>query len=88
MSMYRTIHAETRAWQRYGCAPTAPEWRDAVCAITSTVMGLVAPAMRLRRHRGGIEEWIVRVGDVAMRVVYNPASACIVTVLPPHLRRQ
>lgn len=81
--MYRTAHADIRAEQRYGFVPTEAEWAGAICSITSSIIGIAAPAMRLRRQKSGIEEWAVRVGGVAMRVVYCSRTASVITVLPP-----
>jgi hypothetical protein len=78
----RTIHAETRVWQRYGVAPTRRQWDEAVQHIIGRVIGEKRPAMRLRTMENGREEWIVRVAGIAVRAVYCPRGAVILTVLP------
>lgn len=78
----RTIHAEVRVWQRYGVAPSRREWDEAVQHIIGRVIGEDRPAVRLRLFDNGREEWIVRVAGVAVRAVYCPLGAVILTVLP------
>jgi len=84
-----TIHAEVRALERYGVEPSAADWSAAVDAIIGVVAGESRAALLLRRLHSNSEEWIVRVSGVAMRVVYKPSAACIITALPrtPPLNR-
>jgi hypothetical protein len=77
-----TVHAQARVWERYKVAPTRREWDEAVGAIMARAMGEESQAVKMRLMKGGLEEWIVRVGRTFIRAAYSPRTACIVTVLP------
>lgn len=84
-NIWATPHADQRAAERTGINPTVAQWRDAVIDIITTVSGDSTRALMERRdaksgHNGEI--WYVHVGSVAMKVVYAPRLAQIITVLP------
>lgn len=75
---YCSLHAQERAAERLGFVPGIEEWREAVLAILDSLSGH-ARALMVRRH-GEKEEWVVYLGGVQARVIWNPAEALIVTV--------
>jgi hypothetical protein len=97
---HATAHAIERIGERYGLAPTAEQWRDAVLDIIGTVAGDQPAAVMLQKQvpGGRTEQWLVRISGVQVVAVYAPAEATIVTVQPrgskatpwpisPHLRQ-
>ena len=80
--MIGTRHAAMRARERHGAQPDEAMWRLVLLDITDTVLGIRLAATRLRRQPSGSEIWLVRVDGAARRVVYDPETAKIVTVLP------
>lgn len=77
------IHAEQRALERYGIAATQQDWDALVLAITDSVMGRSNSAWLLGRQNDGTEKWLAPLAGVAVRVVYCPRQARVITVLPP-----
>lgn len=77
-------HAARAAAVRYGVALDESDFRMMVLAIVAVVSGIVAPAMLLARARQGREIWLTQIPyGPAVRVVYSPTFARIITVLPP-----
>lgn len=76
-----TRHAAMRVRERHGAQPDAEMWRLALLDITDTVLGIRTGAMRLRLKSDGREIWAVRLDGVCRSVVYDPATATIITVL-------
>ncbi len=80
-------HAAHAAADRYGLALDECDFAAMVADIILTLAGDRNAALMLRRQDCGSEIWIVRVPDgPAVRVVYRPAIAMVVTVLPPWWR--
>lgn len=79
---HHTDHARDRALERCGITVTDAEWTKAVADIMEVVAGLGSKAMMLHRFQDGHERWLVRLGTWPARVIYDPVSAVIVTVLP------
>ena len=77
---FHTDHAEDQILSRYLYEPTPADWRAAFLDIVDRRSCLLA------RQRDGIERHIVRVGNVAVVIVYDPATATMITVLPPNAR--
>ena len=77
-----SYHAAQRVRERHGVQPDEALWRGVLLDITDTVAGLRHAALLLRREGHGTEIWAVRIDGVARKVVYNPATAEIVTVYP------
>lgn len=77
-------HAAIRAAERHGLSVTTSDLRSAFLDIVDTVAGLRRAAVLLHRKSNGTERWLVRLGERAVRVVYIPEAALIVTVLPNH----
>jgi hypothetical protein len=77
---HATFHACVRVEQRLGFVPDDEDWLGVLMAITDTVVGKPR-ALMLRQH-AGIEIWLVPMRDMAARVVWNPETAVVVTVLP------
>ena len=77
---YATRHAQKRAAERLGFAPTEDEWRDAAMAILDSLGG-TARGLMVRRHPGGLETWLVPFAHVSARVVWSPDAALIITVM-------
>lgn len=75
-----TEHAAERAKERFGVDVTDEQWREAVMAIWDTVAGGCALALFLGALPAGKEAWAVRLAGHDVRVIYDPATACIVTV--------
>ena len=77
-------HAARAAAARYGVALTEDDFRSMVAAIMATVAGECAPAILLARTALRREIWLTRIpSGPAVRVVYIPVFARILTVLPP-----
>lgn len=76
-----TRHADERIWERFGYGATTADWRQAGLDIMDAAVGERRAALLIRRCHGK-EWWYVRVGPCAVRVVYDPNKAVIVTVLP------
>ena len=76
--MFATRHASLRVEQRLGFVPDDEDWVGVVLAITDRAM---TSALKLRQA-GEAEVWLVRMRDVAAKVVWNPATAVVITVLP------
>lgn len=74
-------HAQARALERHGINLGPKECRQVAKDI---VMGR---AILLRRN-GHIEEWLVKVREKAIRLVFNPKQCKIITVLPHGRRKQ
>ena len=69
-----TDHARERAEQRLGRDLTDDEWRSVVLSITSR-----KGFMTYRNE--GRESWLVLLGGMAIKVIWDPRSAYVVTVL-------
>lgn len=74
-------HAQDRAAERLGRPPSRSEWRLVLWAI------LEREAPLLRACDGGEEIYLVRLGDLAFRVVWVPDTASVKTILPPYAWR-
>jgi hypothetical protein len=81
---HAAITAKYAAGQ-HGLEPTATDWRDAVLAICAAVAGEASSARYIGPTRFDREIWRVTLCGVPVRVVYQPADALIVTVLPRHI---
>lgn len=80
-------HAARRAAERYGAQLAAEDFSAMAMDIIATVAGERRAAALLHRTTPEREIWLVRMpGGPAVRVVYAPASAVIVSVLPPGYR--
>lgn len=75
-----TEHADIRAHERFGIEATAADWRAAVLSIWNTLAGETPTALFLGVIADGKEAWGLHLGGHDVRVVYDPATACIVTV--------
>lgn len=80
---YCSAHADQRVFERYGIVTNGADWRQALLDITDTVLGLRIGAVRRSRQPDGKERWTIVMQGKAVQVVYDPAAACIVTVLHP-----
>jgi len=76
---YASDHAQQRAIERLGFAPTVDQWRSAALAIMDSVDGR-ARALLVQRDRD-CEQWRVHIGGRAALVVWSPTRAIVVTVL-------
>lgn len=74
-------HATKRAVERYGVHPTAEQWRQAVLAIIEAAAGNGDQARLISRF-GDVEQWVVPVAGVPIRLLYDPNAAQILTALP------
>lgn len=75
-------HARDAALARHGLLLEEGDFRAMALAIIAAVSGDVSGAILVSRQAQGREIWIVRVpGGPAVRVVYAPERAQIVTVL-------
>lgn len=75
-------HAAEAAQLRYGLNLDEAEFRAMALAIIAAVAGDASDAALASRQGAGREIWIVRVpGGPAVRVVYVPERAQIITVL-------
>ena len=79
-------HAQARTIERYGYEPTQADWWQAALDILDTLAGARSAALMLGRWRGTSEVWLVRLGLVAVRLVWVPTAAIVATVLPPRAR--
>ena len=80
-------HAQDAAAQRYGLALDEDDFRAMVAAIVLAAAGDARNALLLYTQRSGREVWLVRVpSGPAVRVVYSPRRAQIVTILPAGYR--
>jgi putative component of toxin-antitoxin plasmid stabilization module len=76
-------YAQTAAFTRFGVMLEACDFAAMVSDIIATLAGDAPVAMMLSRQELGREVWVVRIPDgPAVRVVYEPIAAMIVTVLP------
>ena len=76
-------HAVEQAQARYGVRLDDGDFAAMVRDILAVVDGEAAPALLLARMQRGREIWLLRIpAGPAVRVVYSPISAQIVTVLP------
>ncbi len=75
-------HARQRVSERYGVTPTPSDWRLAQADI------LDGRAVRTRCRPDGEagDEYLVRLGSTAARVIFSPDTSVIVTVVPPAMR--
>lgn len=69
-------HAWERAAERMGRPLRSEEWRAVLLQV------LDRKAVLLSRQDDMGEIYLVAVGTVSMRIVWNPFQACVVTVLP------
>ena len=80
-------HARDAAAQRYGLALDEDDFDAMVGAIVLAAAGDACGALLLYVQRSGREIWLTRVpAGPAVRVVYSPPRAQIVTILPPGYR--
>lgn len=81
-------HAVERAQQRYGITLGEPDFAAMVGDIIAALLGERRDALLIsHRLEQGREIWLVRIpGGPAVRVIYNPFLAVIVTVLPGDYR--
>ena len=80
MSGY-TLHARDRAAERHGLELSYAEFDQVVIDITDSVLGVARRATLLAALPDGCERWLMRVRERAVRIVWNPELARIVTVL-------
>lgn len=71
-----THHARTRAAQRFGRDLTSAEWRALVLDIIENRSTIIM------RQGDGSEIRLVSVGTVAVKAVWSPTQAVIITILP------
>lgn len=76
-----TLHALDQCEARHGYRPRNC---DADAAVIDIMDGRAVMAWR---HPSGHEEWIVRLACAEVRVVYDPVTCCIITVLPTSSRQ-
>jgi hypothetical protein len=74
-----TDHARQRMAERLGRDATGAEWRQVIGDIRSRRAVLAAVGHRESSRR---EVWLVALGDLLFRVVWQPDQATIITVLP------
>lgn len=81
-------HAAAAAFARYGVLLGAADFAAMVDDIVDALIGSRRAALLLcRQQPSGREIWLARVPDgPAVRLVYEPLSAMIVTILPPFWR--
>lgn len=72
-----TNHAQERAAMRLGRLLTRGEWNAVLLAITERRAVLLSCS-----ERDGSEIWLAPVGTISLRLVWKPAQAVIVTILP------
>jgi len=76
-----TDHAIHRAAERYGIAFEYSEWAQMLLDIMDTAAGVRVAAM-LAGKSAQVEELHVFLGGVAVRAVYDPMTATVVTIAP------
>ena len=76
-----TEHAIHRAAERYGVAFDYAEWAQMLLDIMDTAAGVRVAAL-LAGKSAQVEEWHVYLGGVAVRAVYDPRTATVVTIAP------
>ena len=80
-------HAVSAASARYGVMLDEADFAAMVSDIVLAAAGDGRAALLLTRQWNGREVWLARVpAGPAVRVVYSPLSACIITVLPGNWR--
>lgn len=72
-----THHARQRMAERHGRDLTPAEWLALVCDILDGR----AVLLRAMPPNGSGEIWAVRMGDMALRVVWQPLDGSVVSVL-------
>jgi hypothetical protein len=76
-------HAIQQAQTRYGVMLDEGDFAAMVADILARLSGCATPATLLARMPFGREIWLLRIpSGPAVRVVYSPVSAQIITVLP------
>lgn len=78
---YASYHAMQRAIERYHLVPRDDLWRQALIDITDTVEGFSNAAEFKRAMPNGREKWVLTVDGTRVPVIYDPETACVVTVL-------
>jgi hypothetical protein len=80
-------HAARTAADRYGLRLDEQDFAAMAADIILSATGERHSALLLRRHDLESEIWLVRVPEgPAVRVVYRPIVAMIITILPPWWR--
>ena len=70
-------HAIERAWQHLGMAPSRAEQRRLFLAIVDG-----GDVLLMRRQPHGREVYAAEIHGIPARLVYDPRTALVVTVLP------
>ena len=81
MAFYASGAADS-AIARMGLQATHRDWREAFLAITGAVLGEATGAQFAGMSWREREAWNWRLGGVPVVLIYDPARATIVTVLP------
>ena len=76
------MHAVDRALERYGLIPTPSEWRQALIDIIDAAERIPPARALLLRNDGAKEHWACQLGARAVVAVYDPQTACIVSLVP------
>lgn len=75
---YATRHAYDQLYNRYKISATKRDWAQAFLDITGGNAVLTHKNPQSKR-----EQYIVKIQQVAVLVIYEPDSATIITALPP-----
>ena len=75
--IYHTGHASDQLFERYGINATEFDWIESFLDVVD------GRSLLLARQGNGRERRLLRVAGEPVIVVYEPASARFVTVLPP-----
>jgi hypothetical protein len=80
-------HAQHRALERYGVELSGRDFDLMVRDIIAAVIGESRLAVLISRGDGYRETWLLRMPQgAAVRVIYSPSTAQIITILPPAYR--
>lgn len=78
-----SYHAMDRLRERHGIPATQAAMDEVVLCIIDTIDGTERSALLVARNPDdGRETWLVSLRGRQFRVVYEPRTSCIVTVLP------
>ena len=76
-----TAHAIVRAAERYGLTLTIADLDQMMLDITSAKLGEPSTALLGGLQTDGKERWFVQAKGVALRVIYSPHDARVITIL-------